>query len=39
MVERLGRGCAWFDTGTHESLLGIEGAQSPRYRLYFVGHP
>jgi glucose-1-phosphate thymidylyltransferase len=20
-VLRLGRGCAWFDTGTHESLL------------------
>jgi glucose-1-phosphate thymidylyltransferase len=21
VVEKLGRGCAWFDTGTHESLL------------------
>jgi glucose-1-phosphate thymidylyltransferase len=21
IVERLGRGCAWFDTGTHDSLL------------------
>src|SRR5207302_925300 len=29
-VEKLGRGYAWFDTGTHEDLLGAGGGIAPR---------